>query len=257
MPPFAARLNLERTEADGHTMSDENTEDDSREVPTSATEVPASDIEATIPASESTVRELISPDDVSEDDDTKEEAPGGANLVSAMANMADQLREANRISEGRERVIDRLHDENQKLKQGELQQVMLPVFRDLIRLYDDLKITAANYADRDGNEKTATELTCYRETVGDILYRYGVERIEVAVGESFNPKEHKAVATVPSSDSEQDRTVAKIIRDGFQTDIRVVRNVEVEVYRHAPPAASTAGQSQTASEAESENQEAQ
>jgi molecular chaperone GrpE (heat shock protein) len=182
---------------------------------------------------------------------------GDAQLVRVMAEVSDQLREINRISEERERIIDRLHQENQKLKQGELQQVLLPVFRDLIKLYDDLKITATYYASRDGQEKTAAELNCYRETVGDILYRYGVEQIEVAVSESFNPKEHKAVATVPSADVERDRIISKIVRDGFKTDLRVIRNVEVEVYRYVAPETESAGQAQAASEAKSKNQEAQ
>jgi molecular chaperone GrpE (heat shock protein) len=172
-------------------------------------------------------------------------------LAEALANFSDQLREVNRISEHRERIIDQLHQENQRLKQGELQQLLMPVFRDLIRLYDDLKITTASY-ESDGNEKFTRELVCYRETVSDILYRHGVELIEVASGENFNPKEHKAVATV-AADLERDRTIAKVIRDGFKTDLKIIRNVEVEVYRHIPQTATEESQSAVA---ENENQEA-
>src|ERR1044072_971824 len=172
-------------------------------------------------------------------------------LAEALANFSDQLREVNRISEHRERIIDQLHQENQRLKQGELQQLLMPVFRDLIRLYDDLKITTASY-ESDGNEKFTRELVCYRETVSDILYRHGVELIEVASGENFNPKEHKAVATV-AADLERDRTIAKVIRDGFKTDLKIIRNVEVEVYRHIPQ---TATEESPSAVAENENQEA-
>lgn len=232
-------------------MSDEKLEDESSEITTSKTE-------ATVSASESTGLESEREPAGNASDDNNPAAPHeDANLVRAIADVSDQLREINRISEERERIIDRLHQENQKLKQGELQQVLLPVFRDLIRLYDDLKTTAANYANRAGQEKISAELNCYRETVGDILYRYGVEQIEVAVSESFNPKEHKAVATVPSADVERDRIISKIIRDGFKTDLRIIRNVEVEVYRHVAPETSSAEQVQAASEGESKHQEAQ
>lgn len=155
-------------------------------------------------------------------------------LVEALANLSNQIREVNRISEERERTINHLHEENQRLKQGEQQQLLLPVFRDLIRLYDDLRTTTANYAKAEGTEKITRELTCYGETVCDILYRHGVEQIEVSTGAVFDPKAHKAVATVPASEPELDRTIAKVVREGFKTDFRIIRNVEVEVYRHIP-----------------------
>lgn len=157
-------------------------------------------------------------------------------LAAVVADLADQIREINRISEERERIIDRLHHENQQLKQGEMQRVLLPIFRDLIRFNDDLKTTAASYFGQAGSEKIEKELTCYRETIDDILYRYGVEQIDVTVGGSFNPKEHRAVATISTADETADRTISKIIRGGFRTDTAMIRNAEVEVCRYVPAA---------------------
>jgi molecular chaperone GrpE (heat shock protein) len=149
--------------------------------------------------------------------------------------LSDQLKETNRISQERESVIDRLHRENQKLKQGELQQAVLPIFRDLIRLYDDLKSTASKYSDQEGagNENVVKDLSCYGETVIDILYRYGVEKIEARAGDDFSSKEHKAVAAAPTAEQGQDRKISRIIRDGFSAEAKIIRNVEVEVLRYA------------------------
>lgn len=159
-------------------------------------------------------------------------------VIALLTSLSDQLKETNRISRERESVIDRLHQENQRLKQGELQQAQLPILRDLIRLYDDLKLTAASYSDRataDG-EKFVNDLRCYAETVADILYRHGVEKIEAATGEEFNSKEHKAVAVTHAAGPEQERRIARVIRDGFRNETRVIRSVEVEVLRYeAPP----------------------
>jgi molecular chaperone GrpE len=226
-------------------MNDHNNEEVDLAGPPAQVELPRVEV----------VQEEASPGNETENTEVKE-SHIDTNLSANLEDFTEQLREINRISEERERIIDRLHDDNQKLKQGELQQVLLPVFRDLIRLSDDLKITAANYADREGTEKVANEFTCYRETVGDILYRYGVEQIEVAAGESFNPKEHKAVASSPAAGPEQDRTIAKIVRDGFKTEFRVIRNAEVEVYRHDASGTSTVEQPQPASKVESESLEA-
>lgn len=158
-------------------------------------------------------------------------------LTALFEDFTAQLKETNRLSQERETVIDRLHQENQRLKQGEIQQALLPVFRDLIRLYDDLNTTVSKYAGdpaaRDG--KLVRDLDCYKETVGDILYRYGVEPVEVKTGEDFNPKEHKAVAVAPAETAQQDRKISKIIRNGFKTETKIIRNAEVEVYRYSAP----------------------
>jgi len=162
--------------------------------------------------------------------------PGEADhqVITLLANLSNELQETNRISRERESVIDRLHRENQQLKHGELQQALLPIFRDLIRLYDDLKLTAATYAERAATEgdKSGQEWNCYRDTVTDILYRHGVEKLEADVGEDFNAKEHKAVGATSSADQEQDRKISKIVRDGFRTEYKIIRSVEVEVYRY-------------------------
>lgn len=163
----------------------------------------------------------------------------GHAVTALLASLSDQLKETNRISQERESVIDRLHRENQKLKQGELQQAVLPIFRDLIRLYDDLKSTASKYSGQaaDGNENIVKDLSCYGETVIDILYRYGVEKIEAMADDDFNSKEHKAVAAAPTAEQGRDRKISRIIRDGFRAEAKIIRNVEVEVLRYAAPKA--------------------
>jgi molecular chaperone GrpE (heat shock protein) len=182
---------------------------------------------------------------------------GAGHAVTALlTSLSDQLKETNRISQERESVIDRLHRENQKLKQGELQQAVLPIFRDLIRLYDDLKSTASKYSDRAaaGDENIVKDMSCYGETVIDILYRYGVEKIEARAGDDFNSKEHKAVAAAPTAEQGQDRKISRIIRDGFRAEAKIIRNVEVEVLRYVAPKAEDVARNAAATEETIEHQ---
>jgi molecular chaperone GrpE (heat shock protein) len=177
-------------------------------------------------------------------------------VIALLTSLSDQLKENNRISREREIVIDRLHQENQKLKQGELQQALLPLFRDLIRLYDDLKSTAATYDGQTttGSEKYVNDLCCYRETIADILYRHGVEKIEVTLGEDFNSKEHKAVAAALAAEQEQDRKISRVVRDGFRTETKVIRSAEVEVLRYTAPKVEAAAPGTSPPEEEVEDQ---
>lgn len=144
--------------------------------------------------------------------------------------LGEWLNESNRIATERERIIDRLHQENQQLKSGELQQAMLPVFRDLIRLHDDLHQTAQRYAEQN-NAEAARDFHSYSEAAADILYRYGVERYDAAAGTAFNPKEQRALAAIPTTDESLDRVIAKIVRSGFRSESRNIRLLEVEVFR--------------------------
>ena len=48
-------------------------------------------------------------------------------VISRLEKLQAGLNEANRISQDRERIVDRLHEENQRLRTGELRQAMAPI----------------------------------------------------------------------------------------------------------------------------------
>jgi len=150
--------------------------------------------------------------------------------------LTKRLEEANRLSLDRERIIDSLHNENQSLRQGELQQALLPVLRDSIRLFDDLKQTSLNYAERDNlaPANVARDFQCFAETVSDILYRHGIESYSAAEGDPFDSKDHRVLGVVQTSIKEKDRTIARTIREGFRSNLTTVRLLEAEVYRYVP-----------------------
>lgn len=154
-------------------------------------------------------------------------------LATCVRELTEQVEEANRLGQDRERVVDRLHQENQQLRVGELQQALTPVLRDLIRLFDDLQRTAAAYATRAEPlpPEVVRDLECYRDTVLDILYRQGVEPYDAPAEAAFDPKLHRALGSVATSTPCQDRSVARVVRVGFRSEARVIRSLEAEVYR--------------------------
>jgi molecular chaperone GrpE (heat shock protein) len=154
-------------------------------------------------------------------------------VASRIAEMTSVLGKVCRVSEETERVIASLHGENQTLRAGEMRDALMPVWRDLVRLYDDLQQTLDIY-------KTAGELRCaevtqdwqlYRDSVADLLYRQGVDRCEATHGDIFDPKQHRAVVAIPTGDPAHDRRIARVVRVGFRVGERIVRPIETEVYR--------------------------
>lgn len=160
----------------------------------------------------------------------------GSEVACRLAEIAARVEESNRLGLERERIIDRLHEENQRLKAGEIQQIVTPIFRDLVRLFDDLSGSVLEY--RSSSEPklldVARDLACFRDVVSDILYRHGIERYEVDPGGAFDAKTHRVIRVAATSDPALDRTVARVVRPGFRSEARVLRAAEVEVYRHTP-----------------------
>ena len=93
-----------------------------------------------------------------------------------------------------------------------------------MRLYDDLGQAASN----------DDEFGAFQEVVEDILYRHAAiepfgQNLE---NETFDPREQRAVKTVPTSELDLDRTISKVIKFGFkEEDGRVLRAADVEVYK--------------------------
>ena len=162
-------------------------------------------------------------------------------VMRRLDDLLAQMEEMNRLSQERERIIDRLHAEVQSLRQGEVQQALAPLVRDLIRLFDDLSRMSDESRTRNGagGEAVAQTLAGYRDEVGDILYRYGLDRYDVSAGARFDPKEHRALTAVTTQVADQDGCVARVVRAGFRSGPRIVRHLEADVFRFVQVAIAT------------------
>lgn len=171
--------------------------------------------------------------------------PGIADLAAAIAALSERLgsrleslesrfdREL-RAESTREKVVDRLHAELQEYKRGLLDQVLRPVFIDLIQLHDDLGKVAGPPTDAGPEAARLVELLrSARQGVEDVLYRHGVEPFELE-SEAFDPGRQRAISTVPTDDPARARTVAARLRKGFQAGDRVIRPELVSVYTLQP-----------------------
>lgn len=140
----------------------------------------------------------------------------------------------------REAIIDRLHEDNQALRRGELQAMFEPVRAALYRLHDLTRREAERWATPDPPDAahTASLLTAVTDEIAEALARTGVERFAVKPGDPFDPARHRPVATEPVMDPALDGTVVRVRADGFEQGGRVVRKAEVCVGRPAPSAIS-------------------
>jgi len=173
--------------------------------------------------------------------DGDEGAPG---LLGELAGRLDKvekhLGEFHRRATHHETIIDRLHEENQRLHEGFGRLVLEPVTVDLIRLYDQLD-REARRLDADGPEEQL--LRSFADDVAQILDRCGIEVFSAEPGDAFERGRHRAVGVAACEDESRHNTVAQVVAGGFyERDTgRVRRPVLARFHQYSPPA-ETAGQ---------------
>ena len=124
----------------------------------------------------------------------------------------------------REAVIDRLHDDNQMLRRGELQAMFEPVRSTLYRLHDMVRREAERCED-------PALLGTIADEIAEALARTGAERFAVTSGEPFDSVRHRPVGTASVTDPAHDGAVVEARTEGFAQGEQVLRKADVVVGR--------------------------
>jgi molecular chaperone GrpE len=159
-------------------------------------------------------------------------------LINRFDRLQAHLDRETRAEATREKVVDRLHAELQEYKQDLLLKMLRPIFLDLIQLHDDGgKMAEAALAEETADPRRWAEIVRgFQQGIEDILYRQGVEPFGEE-GDAFDPRRQRAVATVPTEDPTQNKTIAGRVRKGFQASDKVIRPELVAVYAVKKPSA--------------------
>jgi molecular chaperone GrpE len=136
-------------------------------------------------------------------------------LHAALDAIARRLDSEAERAAARERVIDHLHAEVERLRSVERVGVMRPVIVDLCRLRDDLLRQASSLPTGLTTAQGAELLRSYADSVNESLERCGVEVLPTAVGTPFVPGQQQIAGVVEVSDPELDGTVVEVVRDGY------------------------------------------
>ncbi|MFG2089848.1 nucleotide exchange factor GrpE [Spirillospora sp. NPDC048824] len=160
-----------------------------------------------------------------------------ADVRDALAGLAARLDREHERAAHREAVIDRLHEENQRLRRGELQAMLEPVRAALYRLHDQARrescrLSAPDMTEPPDPEGTALLLGAMADDVADALARLGVERFTAEAGAPYDASRHRPVAVTPVDDPMRDGTVTTVQSDGFEQSGRVLRKAAVSVGKH-------------------------
>lgn len=160
-----------------------------------------------------------------------------AELAESVGELVEQVRAHHARAQARERVIDQLHLEVERLRVGEQGLLLRPIVTDLQRLRADLLRQATTLSPRIDQEQAAALLESFALSVELTLERCGSLPIRPVAGAEFSAREHRAVKLVAASNPEEDGTIAVVVADGYldaSTD-RVTVPARVHVRRWTEP----------------------
>ncbi|MGI9000561.1 MAG: nucleotide exchange factor GrpE [Pseudonocardia sp.] len=165
-------------------------------------------------------------------------------LTDAVQSLRDALSASLRTQEHQQALLDKLHDEKEKLRETEHRRQRDPVLRDLIQLSDTCLRNSRQWRGRsDVSQETVDRVgAALHEVAADvklILERQGVEDFVPMIDDKFARSESKAVGTRLTSDATQDGLVAEVRKPGYRLGDRVLRFSEVVVWRFEPDLAAT------------------
>jgi len=179
-----------------------------------------------------------------EPDATGQEAPDPvAVLAGSVGELVEQVRAHHARAHARERVIDRLHAEVERLRVGEQGLLLRPIVTDLQRLHADLLHQARTLSPQLDRQQAASLLESFALSVELALERCGSVPIRPSVGAEFSAREHRAVKLVEAASPEEDGTIAAVVADGYLDTsidrVTVPARVHVRCWRpleQSPPA---------------------
>lgn len=187
-----------------------------------------------------------SPDSEAAIEHPQDELTELAEVTAAVTALTEQLRKHDARAAARERVIDRLHAEVERLRAGDQVTLLRPVVIDLQRLRTQLLHQAHTLPKHIDVEDVLRLLESFAFSAELALERCGNSSVEPTVGEPFSPREHRAAGIVPVASHEADGTIVEVLAEGYrnvQTGrvtapalVRVGRWIPLPQGRPSPPA---------------------
>ncbi len=165
---------------------------------------------------------------------------GLRDLTNAMQQMSTQWGREHDRAAVREKVIDRLHEENERLRAGDRHLVLRPLLTDIQRTRHEMLRESARLPEQMTGRQVAEILRSFAYSLELSLQRGGVEIIVPPPGAAVDPVRHRITAMLSTSDQVLDATIATVAMDGYFDTVsdRVTTPAEVHVHRWiAAPAA--------------------
>ena len=136
-------------------------------------------------------------------------------IAGQLTQLIDQGAAGHARAEARERVIDHLHAEVERLRVGEQGLLLRPVITDLQSLRTDLLRQAETLPAQVDAAQVRELLESFALSAEQALERCGTLPVRPAAGDKYSAREHSAVRVVDAETEEEHETIVEVVSDGY------------------------------------------
>ena len=113
-------------------------------------------------------------------------------------------------------------------RQGWSAQVQLELIEKLLPILDNFELAIAHVPQQEKSSNWIVGILHIQKQFENMLRDIGVEKIEIKIGDEFNPNLHEAIAAQPSPNLKHNQ-ISKIVATGYRQEDKIIRPVKVEV----------------------------
>ena len=147
------------------------------------------------------------------------------------------------LSTGHEKdeIIQNMHRELTEYRNNFKQEIMMPMVKSMIRLYDRLAKLSTVYEGKFATEENLPQVCCdfvsevsgSAEVILSSLAEFDIEKIEPEKGEQFDPRRCRCIKTEPATEQNPANTISCVLKVGFENMVtgRIVDYPEVIVFK--------------------------
>lgn len=161
--------------------------------------------------------------------------------VAVLATRTGEQKEILESCSAKDEIIQNMHRELTEYRNNFKQEIMLPMVKSMIRLYDRLAKLTAVYETKFAAEENLpqscrdflSEISTCAEVILSSLAEFDIEQIRPETGSLFEHKKQRCVRTEPASEQNPANTIAEVLKIGFENTStgRIIDYPEVVVFK--------------------------
>ncbi|MCK9631962.1 MAG: nucleotide exchange factor GrpE [Methanoregula sp.] len=138
--------------------------------------------------------------------------------------------------EQKEKMIDKMHEELQKLKSDLYKNLVRPVLGDVLRIRDNMRRMETDLNKKYPDGMVPIKIfSDYSLDLADLLEDHGVEIFEEKAGTPFIPIKQKVITRVATGNKELTGIISRTICSGYIYNGQVISPQKVDVYYFEEP----------------------
>lgn len=170
--------------------------------------------------------------DVAQVQNSEHEGSAQESVAAALAALEMQTGRFHERAERQEQIIRTMQERIVQLQGDQMLSLLKPALLRFAALHAQAQEAAETARDR--GEKAANDLAFFATTVDEALGLLDLDSVGAVTGAAFDGTRHSATGAVPTADPHLDRTIVRVVRQGFSyPDVpRATIPAQVTVYRY-------------------------